>query len=607
MTDTDPTVRPSEDTARVIALVPWERSLRRGKSADAAFDSSARQRPQDLLESARRIAQATPLESFYAVKRRGLADALPALGALSTPQIRTLLDLEAWRSDTLEIPDLLSWLEGFRVAGHAALVRASRALDPEALAALFRRRLHIALAPREDRSEEDEPLPEWLRNPDPSLEIMQTPDGRFLIAPRVADERVEMEADKYEEADEEEQKQVVALVRELYLDEDWEYVASVLRQALTDLTSNLEEEAYGLRTGRVEDLGFPSRERALELFAPLPVSVLEGDSEASPVSVGDEDRMPLVHASVLSQGLLETALRGLPGPRAARVEADLLALANGAMVLEGTDPADLDGVAQTLTRLRGWVELGLAFGRPAEAEGASARLAVHHPTELARVGRGLVLQVRRRAHALVGHVGWDGHGLDALSGVERAVVEALLAPQPALSGALEPWRDDRTAAWLPEAAEARRELADPASLGAAEAALDRLEALARASATLGLFDVDLDPDRVWPEDPADLDLDHRLATLGAQAALGRSPAVVPLGTDACLDLVDLVGTAEVSGRWPKIEPLVEQVSAGLEGAEAAAMRPRLEAVMHRLSETLFPLVGRVEVDPRFLEGLIRAR
>ena len=40
----------------------------------------------------------------------------------------------------------------------------------------------------------------------------------------------------------------------------------MLRAASSDLTSALEETAYRFRSARLEDLGFPPRERAMEIY-----------------------------------------------------------------------------------------------------------------------------------------------------------------------------------------------------------------------------------------------------------------------------------------------------------------------------------------------------
>lgn len=553
-----------------------------------------------MLESERRMAEATPLEAYYALKSRGLADSIHALAHVTTDQARTLLDLEGWEGDGLAIADLLSWLEGFRTAGHAPLVRAARALDTEALAALFRRRLHIALAPKEDRSEGDEPLPDWLRNPPEGLELLQTPDGRFLIAARAVDARVELEGDDFEEADEEEQKQVVALVRELYLDEDWEYVAGVLRLAHSDLVTVLEDEAFALRVGRMKDLGFPSREEALEVYAPLPPEALSGPPTAVALTVHDEDRLPLIHVETFGDSALDEALRAQGGERERQIEADLLHVANAMVVADGVEPADIAGVQEVLERLRGGLVLGLTVGDP-DPEGRAARLRDHHPRILFRVGQGRVMSLVRRARGLLDHPGLGGLGLDAWDAASRSVFEALLAPRPATVAGLRLGPEGLVL--NPEGVETRRPFRDPADLRATEAWLDELEALAGASVELEVFGGSL-PEDVLPTEPSERDLDHRLSTQIAGRLLGQEETV-PLNPAMGLALVDLVGLSFPSGRVDGADALLDAWVAQVRPAYRGALRRRGETLLGLMAERLFPLVGQEDVDVRYLEGLLR--
>lgn len=601
MTDSDQESDLREEAAQVVSLGPWERALHRARRAERAFSPMSEARPEALLENERRMAAATPLEAYYALKSRGLEDSIHALAHISTEQARTLLDLEAWQGDGLDIPDLLSWLEGFRAAGHATLVRAARALDAEALATLFRRRLYIALAPKEDRSEADEPLPEWLHNPSEDLELLQTPDARFLIAARPVDARVELEGEDWEEVDEEERKQVVALVRELYLDEDWEHVAGVLRLAHGDLVSVLEEEAYGLRSGRVKDLGFPTREEALEVYAPLSPDVLEGPSTAVAVTVHEEDRLPLVHAETLGAGALDEALRGLSVERERQVEADLLHVANAMIVADGLDPADVDGVREILQRLRGGVELGLTTG-DAELGGRIARLENHHPRVLFQVGQGRVAALVRRAHALLQHPGLGGIGLDALDAPSRSVLEALRRRRPSHVEGLSLGPDGFQVD--PERLDSLRPFLGEADLGAVGACIEELEGLATASSELKLFGWSLPP-ATLPDDERERDLDHRFSTLFASRLLGRAPS--PLDHEACLALVDAIGMRFRDGEMEGADGLLDTVAEEVSAAARGPLIRRGRSLMARLGERLFSLVGEERIDLRHFEGLLRAR
>jgi hypothetical protein len=602
--------------AEVVALVPWQRTLHRARKARVAFNPTARPGaggsaglpridPRALAESDAAIAAAAPLEAYYAVKQIGLADAIPVLSVLSTEQIQTLFDLELWKGDALEIPDLLSWLEGFRIAGHAALVGAARALDEEALATLFRRRLLIAPVPNEDRSDPDV-VPEWARNPPPEIEpIVQTPDGRYLVAARTRDARDELH-DEDGEVDEEERKQVLGLVRDLYLDEGYDEVARILRMAMDDLGSVLEEDAYRFRSARVEDLGFPPYERAIEVYGPLDPEALDGPA----VTHGPlpEARLPLVHAETLTHGLLEAALRGVDARVAERVESDLLAVMNMVLVADRVDPGDIDGVVAALERARAYLELGLAFGVApgARAEVAAERLRRLHPQVPLRVGYTLTLRLRSRARALLESSALSGLGLDAWSGAARGVLEALLEKRPRFGEALEPRFDTPDAPLDPARADDARPFRTPEDVEAASAWLEEAERLVRAVEGRGLSGP-IPSEGVRPEDPAEHDLELRVTTAGANALLGRGFVLRPLEAGDVEALVDELGLHPERPRFERVDAATEAARAELDAPEGEVLGAWVERGLAALAEAWFPLVGQERIDLRFVEGVLRRR
>src|SRR6185503_8509613 len=85
---------------------------------------------------------------------------------------------------------VLVWLAAFREVSLERLQDAAQAIDPELLALLLRRRLFIALKPREDEEAE---LPPWaIDPPEEILPLIETPDRRFIVAARITDEAEEI-------------------------------------------------------------------------------------------------------------------------------------------------------------------------------------------------------------------------------------------------------------------------------------------------------------------------------------------------------------------------------------------------------------------------------
>ncbi len=244
---------------KVIALLPWDITVRRARTRKQAHELLER---KDADEAIRAL---TETEAYYAVKELGVDGALPVLAVLEPQQMTALFDLDVWHDDRVDLSDLLLWLSAFKEASVAQLQRAVRAMDPELFALLLKRRLLITPLVRED-AEDASAMPDWAVDPPEDIQpIIETPDKRFIVAARAYDE----EPDDSEPIDEEERKAILDLVDTLYKDEDIDFIAGALRSAEADLSSGLEDTALHFRTGRLEDLGFPPLDRALELYAPL--------------------------------------------------------------------------------------------------------------------------------------------------------------------------------------------------------------------------------------------------------------------------------------------------------------------------------------------------
>lgn len=590
--------------ADVRSLLPWEVALRRAEG---------RSRILDLVEAPdaeARVQALAPLEVYQAIKAVGPADAVAVLGLLSREQTKTLLDLDVWRAGDLDVSDALTWFEAFRAAGLEALVRAARALDEEALSLLLRRRLLIALKQKDDASDQ-EPLPDWAVNtPDALMPIVETPDGRFYVAARTHDE---LDDEARDELDEEERKAILQLVAELYRDEEWDWAAGMLRAAMSDLSSSLTEDALRFRDARLEDLGFPPLERALEVYGPLDPGAL-AESPPAPYPALSEV-LPAKYAEPLSRGLFHAAMSRLEDVELVRrIEGDLVPLANAALVADGAEPGAIEHLQDTLTRARGYIELALAHGTPpgpARVEAVAARLRANHVTVLFRVGYTLTLRAATRARALAANAAFEQHGLPMarLEEPERVALDALRAKRPRVSVALEPVIAALTAGEAPlglgpAGDEGSRAFTAPEDLDAVEWLLSDLEGLAAAlsarSAALGAIS----------DAPANLPAEERTAqvfvdTMLARALLAAPPEPLPL-EPAQLEAV--AGRLE-RGRFP--EAARREAARAVEAwffddapdEGRAALARRIERGLEGLEGALGPLAGG-PIDPRFVPGLL---
>ena len=588
-------------TDNVLSLRPWDASLRRAKNKTA-----------DLLtrsDIATVVGSMSPLEAYTAVKTLGPSDAGPVLANLTGEQVQALWDLEGWQDHRLSVPDLILWLSSFRESSLETMQRAARSLDFEVLSVLIRKRLLVALKPRDDRSDED-PIPPWLANPSPDIEpLVETPDGRFIIAARPADED-EFSSDL--EVDEEDRKWILAFVNDLYQQEEWESVAAALRSAAYDLSSHLEEDAYRFRSGRLEDLGFPPRERAIEIYGLLDPGTSPPLTEAPVVDLS----LPVTYAAPLQQGLLNEALQSIEDPaEMRRLEGDLVAVANKALVADGVTPGQAEAMQEVLQRLRGYVELALVEGvEPSmRRKTAAERLREGHLERLFRIGYTLTVRAASRARRVLEHPALgDGHrdlALRRLSTAEQGVLEALLLRRPRLSGAIEPMveqvfaldRGERSSVEVVldgGASEVRRPFLSWADLDAVRRVLEDLEQFLVVwgehppeRPTLG-DDVNLPPE--------ERTLDVELATAGAASMLGRSYAVTPLTATDLADLADRVGLGDEGP--PRFA--VDAVGLAVQAGGGKRVHHRMVRALGAVAEQLWPHVGQERIDPRFVDAVL---
>lgn len=571
-----------EDPA-VASLRPWAGRLRR-----------ADQRANTLLSLddpnvAQRVPALPPLDVALGVKALGVHDSVSVLGLMSPAQVRTLFDLEMWDGDRLASEDVVSWLVGFQEAGLEVLQAAAASMDREALVLLLRRRLRIGLRPKDDASEPT-PVPDWMANPPPELEpLVETPDGVYIIAARVVEEGAEDVVEGAPEPlDEEARKWILGFVDALYRQQDWPEAGALLRAAMDELSSSLEEDALRFSSGRLEDLGFPPLARALEVYAPLDPKILQAPPAAPSPELDRPLPAPYIHA--LSAGLLRELLEAVDDPAfARRLEAELLPVANKVLVADRVKPGQRAYLESSLAGMRGYIELALAHGVPPEqrVEVGLQRLRARHPSELLRLGYTLTLRAKARAKPLL------ELPLDVL---DESALEALCGRRPRLSLTLEPWvQAGGSAALASEGLGQARAFTSPEDLAAVHAWLDELEALAAFVREGALVATPTDALPAAPERSLDL----LAATALCRRMLGQPATATALSDQELAELADGVEQRGGQARLPE----ARRVRA-LEGLDPK-LAPRAERWLTDLATQLYPLVGADRLDPRFVEGVLR--
>lgn len=560
----------------VVSLLPWDIAI---KGAVQRRDAHALLAREDADQAIRGLSE---LELYYAVKALGADEAGPLLALVTREQIRALVDLDVWQKDRLAIEDLLVWLSAFKEVSEARLADAVLALDPETVGTLLRRRLLITRVLRDD---DGGTLPSWaIEPPEELLPVNQSPDRRFLYAARTVDEWDEIDGAE-RRIDEEERKAVLDLVEVLYQVAGPEQASAVLRLAETDMSSDLEETAFRFREARLEDLGFPSLARAIEVYTP----VAPAELGQLPVQPAPELHLPALHAGRVSQGLLRDALRAIPSAEAVRrIEAELVPLANAMLRADGVEPQDLEGIKGAIDRMRAYLELGIAHGvAPGQMLEVAAERLVSNPLRVIfGVGYGLTLRLHTMAKRILGEGAFRAgeRSFALLVDEDRSLLAALLERRPRL--VLGPSAEPRPFASLSD-------------LQRVEAELNRIQAAGKLSVALSLREASaglsgaLEPP-LFEERPVRM----LLATVAARALLGSPPRLEPF---SAADLAALVPLLE-GRRFPPAKVLA--AAAAVAGPHPGAPQ-EIAAGLDEVAEGLAGLPPGAAIDPRFVGGLVR--
>ena len=292
---------------------------------------SIRRQMIELLPSPEDVVPLIPEAEFtYTCRSIGLADASWLLPMASESQLVTAFDLDAWTGLAVETRRLDEWFAAVAEAGDETLLRTARALDPELLVIYLRQHIDVYVKP----SEQDDP--DWTP-PDRS----QTLEGQFyFVAKDPKDDLAPL----------------VKLFHALFQEDYWLYFR-MIQAVREELSAENAEWALRWRTGRLEDLGFPSWDAAMRIYGfirpdrladvPAEAGALDVESWALPVWITDLPGM------ASDERALFRATRALAAEERSAVFFALVALSNRVAVadrMELGDPESLPNAIEKATR-----------------------------------------------------------------------------------------------------------------------------------------------------------------------------------------------------------------------------------------------------------------
>lgn len=305
-------------------LNAWRATIARARGGRALLDALIE--PHD----AARLIPQLPIDDLHAyVHRIGLDDADGVIALASGAQVRGMIDADIWTRDTLSLERIDPWLSALMRAGTKVLCARLLDLDDTLLTWLVRRSVETDV----------------LDNPDD----FEAPDGEYVVTP---DGALCIRFPHGETRD---------LPIKLFLDrmmrDNAELCINLLVHSQVALDSNLEDDAYRWRSGRMADRGYVDYYDALAIYTPPREDQVRGAQSAIP------DDAPAVErwlVPVLApDARLAAAFTALDPDAIDSVQGALGYVANMALSADRVEAWDEEGQAETLDRLRAGLVLGL--------------------------------------------------------------------------------------------------------------------------------------------------------------------------------------------------------------------------------------------------------
>jgi hypothetical protein len=291
----------------------------------------------DLLPEPERVIPLLPeAELCFTVKAIGLADAAWVLEHATPEQVTAAIDLDVWTRQEPDLPALSDWIGALAATERGAFRRAVEALDPELLVLHLRSRIEVSPKPTGDD--------DWL-----PPEGAQTLEGQFYY-------RAKREGDDLASIGE--------LLRMLFEEDYWTYFR-VMQGVIWEVDSDTQEWALRWRTGRLEDLGFPTWDEAMRIYRfirpeergriPEDEHPLAGAPWALPVWI------PSLPAAAGREHRVFAAIARLGEEERRACFYAFVALANKLAIADALPLSDAGSIPRAIDKAALWVSEGLAL------------------------------------------------------------------------------------------------------------------------------------------------------------------------------------------------------------------------------------------------------
>ena len=290
----------------------------------------------ELMPEPERVVPALPeAELVFTVKGIGRADSAWLLAHATNEQLVACVDLDAWNDLTPDRESLAEWIATFGEADDETLMRGVQALDPELIMLWLQDRAEIVMKPSDSDGGQG-----WSPPGGGS-----TLDGVFyLVATRSSDDL-----------------DVAMRLLALLFESDYWFYFRMLQSVTHELPTENEEWALRWRAGRLQDLGFPSWEEAMAIYAQPRRDELERLPDVAP-KVGEWHLpvfMPELPAVADSQLSLFRAAAALDDEARRAFAYAFLALANQVAVADKLPLGDAESIPKAIEKAAELASRGL--------------------------------------------------------------------------------------------------------------------------------------------------------------------------------------------------------------------------------------------------------
>ena len=321
-----------------------------------------------------------PQELYWTFNDIGANDAMELLEFASPEQRGFFLDMELWERSAFSQRKALEWLGWLLHAGEETVVEQLPHLDLELLLLILFKEITVGGGVGE-LLPDDERTADWNHSFDNLYFIsFKNPKNSRLIGTFL--------------------DVVFRVDRHLY--------QSLMEGVKNEVESELEEEAFAFRTGRLADLGFPGREEAVFIYARIDPGSFVPSEEKKMLLPGGVETLPV---SLQDDTLLARALRRLGSEE---LILELNYLINSALVVDETSFSDSEAMQAIMQRVSGYLTIALEFLCGDNDEQAASILERESLKRLFQLGHSIVRGLIKKAEGVVGSNYATGRVLDGL-------------------------------------------------------------------------------------------------------------------------------------------------------------------------------------------------